>query len=130
MQPWVLLNARLIKNVTFRYIYIVKRKLFMILRSELSEDWPKYIKLVVEGLNNTPLKKLGYLKPIEILNEKTSVDVQVNKKIHNIPTYRQPDFESQVKNVEEYKGELQIGDYCYKFYDEKLFDKKYNISVS
>jgi len=101
----------------------------MVLRSELSEDWPKYINLVVQGLNNTPLRKLGYLKPNDINSEKNSVDVQVNKKVHNISTYRQPNFESQLKNVQEFKSELKVGDFCYKFYDEKLFDKKYNISV-
>jgi len=113
-----------------RYIYIVKRKLYMLLRSELSEDWPKYIPFVVDGFNKSPLKKLGYLTPNDIVSEKSSVDVQINKKLHNIPTFRQPDFETQVENSKSIKTKLVKGDYCYKFYDEKLFSKKYNISVS
>lgn len=119
-------------NFAERYIYYVKRKLFLILRSQLSENWPKFIRDVVNGYNNTPLKKLGFLTPNDIKSEKESVDVQVNKNLQNIETYRQPNLAKQNENKEQYetkKNKLQIGDYCYKFFDEKVFDKKYNISV-
>jgi len=114
-----------------RYIYIVKRKLYMILRSQLSENWTKYLDVVIKGYNKTPLKKLGYLCPNDIKSEKNSVDVKVNRNLHGISVYKQPDFETQIKNVENFENEakLQKGDYCYKFYDENLFSKKYNISV-
>jgi len=103
------------------------------LRSQLSENWVQYIKLVVDQYNNTPLKKLGYLKPNDIVEQKDSVSVDVNKQKLGLESYKQPSFEEQIKNVEEFskdKTQLQVGDYCYKFFDEKLFDKKYNISVS
>lgn len=112
------------------YIYIVKRKLYMLLRSELSKNWPKYIKLVVDGYNKTPLEKLGFLTPNDISGEKDSVAIQENKKAHNISTYRQPNFEEQIQNALNLKTKLKKGDFCYKFFDEKLFNKKYNISVS
>lgn len=118
-------------NYAERYIYFVKRKLYMILRSQLSENWPKYIKFVVDGYNNTPLKKLGYLTPNDIQSEKESVDVRLNKNLSNISIYKQPTFENQLENAKTFKNEksLQVGDFCYKFYDENLFNKKYNISV-
>lgn len=113
-------------------IYVVKRKLFMILRSQLSQNWVKYIKVVVDTYNNTPLKKLGFLTPNDISSEKSSVDVDLSKKQFNIPTFVQPTFEEQSENqisFEKDSKHLQRNDYCYKFYDEKLFSKKYNISV-
>jgi len=119
-------------NYAERYIYFVKRRLYMILRSELSENWVKYIKIVVDQYNKTPLEKLGYLKPNDIKSETDSVSVQLNKKQFGIKTYSQPDFRTQEDNVEVFKSntkKLQLGDFCYKFFDEKLFDKKYNISV-
>ena len=120
-------------NYAERYIYILKRRLFLMLRSELSENWVKYLKVIVEQYNETPLKKLGFLKPNDISSEIDSASVDVNKKNLGITTYTQPSYEQQEQNVERYKSEkflLQAGDYCYKFFDEKLFDKKYNISVS
>jgi len=113
-----------------RYIYIVKRKLYMLLRSQLSENWVKFIKVVVEGFNNTPIKKLGYLKPNEIKSERDSVQIDINNS-SKASSYL-PSFTIQQTNqklYEDNKNLLQPGDFCYKFYDEKLFDKKYNISV-
>ena len=113
-----------------RYIYIVKRKLYMLLRSQLSENWVKYLPIVVDGLNKTPIKKLGYLMPNSIGSESDSVVVDFRKKSNNLP--KLPTFSIQETNKNIYqrnKSHLQPGDFCYKFYDEKLFDKKYNISV-
>jgi len=119
-------------NFVERMIYVVKRKLYLILRSQLTLDWVKYIKFVVDSYNNTPLKKLGYLTPNKITSEKNSVDVDLSKKEFGIASFKQPNFEEQELNVQSYntqKNKLSEGDFCYKFYDEKLFEKKYNISV-
>ena len=112
-----------------RYIYIVKRKLYMLLRSQLSENWVKFIKVVVESFNNTPIKKLGYIKPNEIKSERDSVRIDLKKSSNSssLPSFTVQ--QSNQKLYDENKNLLQPGDYCYKFYDEKLFDKKYNISV-
>ena len=102
----------------------------MLLRSQLSENWVKFIKVVVEGFNNTPIKKLGYLKPNEIKSERDSVQIDINNS-SKASSYL-PSFTIQQTNqklYEDNKNLLQPGDFCYKFYDEKLFDKKYNISV-
>ena len=101
----------------------------MLLRSQLSENWVNYLPIVVDGLNKTPIKKLGYLMPNSIRSESDSVQIDLRKleKSKKLPT-----FSIQEKNKslhEQDKSLLQPGDFCYKFYDEKLFDKKYNISV-
>jgi len=44
-------------------IQIIKRRLYKLLGGILSHDWPFYLEKVVEDYNNTPLKKIGYLKP-------------------------------------------------------------------
>jgi hypothetical protein len=38
----------------------------MALRANLTQNWVKYIQFVVDGHNNTPIKKLGWLKPSQI----------------------------------------------------------------
>lgn len=115
-----------------RYIFLVKKKLFMLLRSELSENWVKYIKLVVNSMNKTPIKKLGYLAPNDISSERDSVSVDIRKRELNISSESYPTFEEQNQLSASYQDttkNLKKGDYVYKQYNEKLFDKKYNVSV-
>ena len=106
----------------------------MILRSELSKNWVKYVRIVAEQYNNTPLKKLGYLKPNNITSVGDSASVDYNRRQEGVKEeFLQPNFEEQRRNVELYEsesGNLKKGDYCYKYFDEKLFDKKYNVNVS
>ena len=52
----------------------------MTLRGTLNQNWVIVLGRVVENLNNTPIKKLGYLKPNMITNEADSVLVS-NAKI-------------------------------------------------
>lgn len=119
-------------NYAERYIYFVKRRLFMLLRSQLSQNWVKYIQIIVNQYNDTPLKKLGFLKPNDIKSDRDTVSVTLSRKLNGIEAYRQPDFKTQAENVERYQNNLKnlkVGDFCYKFYNEQMFDKKYNISV-
>jgi len=115
-----------------RYIFLVKRRLYMLLRSKLSENWVKYLPIVVKSLNDLPLKKLGFLKPKDIINEASTVAVTEAKKLELIPTFKQPTFDEQKIRFSEDLFDtktLKIGDYVYKQFDSKLFDKKYNIAV-
>ena len=105
----------------------------MTLRSELSENWVKYLPIVVSNYNNTPIKKLGYMTPNNISEEKDSAFVDEQKKKHGISTFNQANYETQNKNIESVLKNpkyLQVNDYCYKFFDENIFSKKYNVSVS
>jgi len=45
------------------FIHLIKRKLYMIMRSELSNNWPKYLPAVVNLLNSRKLPQLGNLMP-------------------------------------------------------------------
>ena len=58
-----------------RYILTLKRRLYMMLRSELSKDWIHYLPIVTNSLNNSPLESLGFLKPSDIRTEADSIKV-------------------------------------------------------
>ena len=58
-----------------RYILTLKRRLYMMLRSELSKNWIHYLPIVTNSLNNSPLESLGFLKPSDIRTEADSVKV-------------------------------------------------------
>ena len=94
----------------------------MILRGILSQNWPKYLPTVVKSLNDTPLKKLGYLKPNSIHSEIDSVKVQELKKVNSIVTYNEPNIEIQHENKKVYEKEstnFQVNGYVYLDFDEK-----------
>jgi len=115
-----------------RYMFLVKRKLYMLLRSKLSKNWIKYIQVVAKNLNNLPIKKLGFLKPNDITSEKSSVFVHNEKEKYKVQSLNQPTFKDQQENQAQYEQNekhLQKGDYVYKQFDVKMFDKKYNIAV-
>ena len=104
----------------------------MQLRGTLNQDWVQVLPSVINALNATPLKKLGWHQPISINSEIDSVNVDNAKNHHKIETYSEPNVLTQQKNQEEYRkssDSLQINDFVYLDVDEKLFDKSFDVSV-
>jgi len=113
-------------------IYIVKKKLYMLLRGTLSQNWPSQIQTVVESYNDTPIKKLGWIKPNTIHSEIDSVKVEQAQRKNNIKVYKEPNFEDQIKNQKDYESQpkkLQVGQYVYLDFDEKIFSKSFDVQV-
>ena len=78
--------------------------LYMVLRSELSKDWIHYLPIVTKSINNTPLKKLGYLRPIDIQTEADSVKVENALKTHGLEKVTLPTYQEQNKNQAKYEA--------------------------
>ena len=119
-------------NFAENAILLVKRRLYKLLRGTLNQDWVSALPKTVEALNNTPLKKLGGLTPASINSEIDSVNVSHSKQKQNILTYSEPDFHTQRANQRNYEKEpklLQTNDFVYLDFDEKLFDKSFDVSV-
>ena len=70
----------------------------MALRGTLSKNWVKLLEIVVESLNNTPTKRIGYLTPNSINSEIDTVRVLEAKRAHSLPIYKEPSFEIQAQN--------------------------------
>jgi hypothetical protein len=119
-------------NFAEHSILLVKRKLYQLMRGILSQNWVKFLPKVVQSLNNTPLKKLGWLTPNSIHSEEDSVKVRKAKELKNIETYSEPDYKTQRENQLNYekKNELKPNDFVYLDFDEKLFDKSFDVSVN
>ena len=101
----------------------------MILRSELSQKWVSYLKTTVQGLNNTPMKRLGWLTPSSIKDERDSVRVQNAKSQEGINVIKPLTYKQQSENQLNYKGDLQKEDYVYLDFPQKIFDKSFDVSV-
>lgn len=102
----------------------------MLLRGILSQDWTKYLQGVVNDLNSTPLKRLGWLKPNDINSEIDSVYVDEAKGHFNIPVFKEPTYTEQQKSIKSYSGDIHVNDYVYKQFDSTVFDKSFDVSVS
>ena len=101
----------------------------MTLRGELSKHWELYLPKVTEALNQTPLKRLGWLAPNAITNQVGSVAVDKARSEIGLPNLEEPTYEQKILNQKEYKGDLKVGDYVYLDFTEKPFDKSFDISV-
>lgn len=110
----------------------MKKKLYMLLRGTLSQNWVSAIENVVNSYNDTPIKKLGWIKPNTIHSEFDSVRVEQAQVKNNIKVYKEPNFEDQIKNQKDYESQsknLQVGQYVYLDFDEKIFSKSFDVQV-
>ena len=119
-------------NFAEHSISLIKRKLYMQLRGTLNQDWVTALPKVVESFNSSPIKKLGGLTPSSITSESDSVTVAQARKLRNVTKYSEPNYQTQRQNQIEYEhsNNFQVNDFVYLDFDEKLFDKSFNVSVS
>ena len=101
----------------------------MLLRGTLSQDWVKVLGKVNSGLNDTPIQRLGWLKPNNATSEISSVLIDQAKEKYHIPIVKEPTYSEQKENATNYRGDLNVNDYVYKDFDSKLFDKSFDVSV-
>ncbi len=92
-------------------ILIIKRRLFRLMRTLLTKDWPHYLPKVVEAINNSKNPAIGGLLPAEIKSNVDDVLVDAA-----VGLQEDVDFEKQKKNQAAYErkqNNLQVGDYVY-----------------
>lgn len=102
------------------------------LRGTLSQNWVVLLPNICKDYNDTPLKKLGWLKPNDVKTIYDSSLVDKARKDHNIAYYREPTFLKQhenQKNYERNKSNLQINDYIYLDFKEDIFSKSFDVQV-
>ena len=113
-------------------IFIIKKKLYMLLRGILSQDWVDYLPKVIMQFNHTPQTKLGGIAPEEILSVADSAKVFDARKIANTNVFHEPNFKQQIENQKNYESNfsnLQVGDFVFLTLEEKLFDKSFDVQV-
>ena len=115
-------------NFAEHVIYLIKRRLYMMMRSEVSSDWPKFLPLVVEALNEKPLQLLGNIAPVQINSELDDVKVRDAQQENNVVTYKEPDWKEQNSSQENYASSgnpFQIGQHVYLDAKTEIFDTSF-----
>lgn len=113
-------------------IYMVKKRLFMLLRSKLSKFWSKYLPFIVNALNQRQLERLGNLRPEDISSPLDNVKVQNARKEKNIQVYKEPDWRTQEKNQSDYEASsnpLKVGTFVYADQLQSVFQKSFHFQV-
>lgn len=113
-------------------IYLVKRKLYLLMRSEKTENWVKLLPIAVNLLNQRPLKKIGNLAPGSINSMLDDVKVREAQKDNCIKVYEEPNYKIQNEAQESYEktAGFQINDFVYLDYKEKTFAKSFDQKLS
>lgn len=102
------------------------------LRANLSQNWPLVLSKICDDYNNTPLKKIGWLKPNDINTVYDSVQVKNARNKHNITSYNEPSYKLQQRSQKDYDNNinnLNINDYVYLDFKEQIFGKSFDVQV-
>jgi hypothetical protein len=113
-------------------IFVIKKKLYMLMRGILSQNWVQFLPKVVQQFNHTPQLKLGNIAPEDILSPADSARVFDARKKSEITVFHEPNFKQQFQNQIDYESDLknlQVGDFVFLTLEEKLFDKSYDVKV-
>jgi hypothetical protein len=100
------------------------------LRQSLSENWVKYVKYVVDAMNNSPMRSLGFLSPSQISSP--AMEPYARKAMMPYRHGPEPSFVEQIKNREDYvalKGALVKGEYVMLNFKEASFFTSYDTQV-
>lgn len=120
-------------NFSEHGIFLVKNRLFKLLRYKLSDNWVKYLPYVVAALNKRSLERIGFLRPDDIHSEFDNIKVQEAQKKNHQESFSEPDWQTQQKLQQEYenssKNKFQVGTYVYLDNPQNVFQKSFHVQV-
>jgi hypothetical protein len=120
-------------NFSEHGIFLVKARLFRLLRAKLSDDWPKYLPYVVHALNQRPLERLGGLRPVDVTSVLDDVKVAEAQKAKGDIPFSEPSWREQEKNKLRYEksnNKFKVGTFVYLDYPQDVFGKSFHAQIS
>ena len=103
------------------------------MQSELTENWPKFLPIVIENLNNTPVPKLGDIAPNEVNSYLDDYKIRQAQLARNITPVLAPTLQQRNKNEEtdnQSDDLFKTGTLVYLDFKESAFSKQYVKKVS
>lgn len=110
----------------------IKKRLYKMMRGNLTKDWPFYLKRIQEDFNNTPRKKLGYYCPNDIRNRYDSYFINKARASLKLKQIVLPSIEQQIANEEAFKNNkkaLKPNDFVYLNLKQSIFSKSFDVQV-
>ena len=107
-----------------RAIQTVKGRLYRLLRTLMTDKWPKYLQKVVKAINNSPKHAIGNLRPNDI---STTTDGPLIDAAAGIP--EDVPVEKQKENQKSYESDprkIQVGDHVHVDFGPDVFEKGFD----
>ena len=107
---------------------MVKRRLYRLMRTLYTKNWPSNLQAIVRAINNSPNSAIGYLKPSQI---KSPLDDPLIDNAIGVP--QDASFETQVQNQKTYEqnsANLQVGDHVYLDFAAATMEKGFDTPVT
>ncbi len=106
----------------------------MLLRGQLTQNWPKFLPVVVQSLNDRHIKSLGGVQPSSINSLVQDPIIREAQQDAGILPYQEPDYRTQNQNQENYESNknnlFQVGTYVYLDNKATTFDKSFDTQIS
>lgn len=102
------------------------------MRQNMDDKWPNYLNIVVDGLNEIPRKKLGFIAPAEINSLADGAKVFKARQDLGIKVYQEPDYHIQNDNQDAFVTSLskfQVGTFVYLDNKATNFTKSFDTQV-
>lgn len=111
------------------FIFVLKKRLYTLMRSSGLTEWEKLVSTVCQNLNNSASPVLGNLTPASINNE-NEYEVRQNRSEMGSSAHLL-NWKEQQSNIVEFeenldKQPLKIGDYVYKIQQKEAFQKSHD----
>ncbi len=107
-----------------RSIQIVKQRLYRLLRTLLTNDWPKYLQQIVKGINNSPHKAIGGLRPSEITKRTDGPKIDAAVGVPEDVSFQEQ--EDNQKKYEREKRNIQVNDYVHVDFGPSTFERGFD----
>lgn len=108
-----------------RAIHRIKTVLFRMCRVEMDDEWEKFLPVVVQHYNDTPLKAIGGVKPGDIKSPLDDPLIDEKMSSPKLPSPKEMDAQQRAYEADDKK--LQVGQYVFADAKESLFDKSFEI---
>ncbi len=105
-------------------IQIVKLRLYRLMRTKMTTNWPVFLQDIVKAINNSPNSAIGGLLPASITTPEDGPKID-----KRIGLAEDISFEDQKRNQEKYKQEskiFQAGDHVYADFGPSPFEKSFD----
>ncbi len=109
-------------------ILLVKTRLFRLLRTRLTKNWPKYLQHIVNAINNSPNSAIGGLRPSQIHSPMD--DPLIDKTIGYKPDVSVEEQKQNQLAYEKKKNNLQVGNYVFLDFLPSKFAKSFDTKRS
>jgi hypothetical protein len=114
-------------NFAEHYIFIIKKRLYLFLRSTGETHWEKYIQLICKNVNSIALDAIGGFSPASVTElTEYKVRLAMEKKGNFLDWHQQEENIKKFEDTPEAKRKINLGLYVYKTLEKEALGKSHD----